>query len=305
MQTNTIGFQQTVSKVGFALTVLFALTQLLQVGFSVVLQLAAPDFLSAPYGVWVLSYAPLYLIAVPIFVWMLSRVENTLPAREKVRLGVKRGWTVFFISVAALYIFNIVSVCITMGIGLLKGSEVINPIMNVQASSGILYNFLFGVLVAPIGEELLFRGLLYKKLGGYGDKAFILVSALAFAVFHGNLSQIFYAFALGAIFAYVMAKTGNILYSMLLHIIINAYGMVIAPTLMENTVALGILAILMIAGTVTGIVLFIRTIRKKAIELEPGVYPLPEHAARAAVCNLGMGAYLLFGVGIIVLVTLL
>ena len=64
-----------------------------------------------------------------------------------------------------------------------------------------------GVILSPIIEEILFRKILIDKIKLYGDKVAILVSAVTFGVYHGNLSQVFYATALGAIFAYVTLKT--------------------------------------------------------------------------------------------------
>jgi membrane protease YdiL (CAAX protease family) len=64
----------------------------------------------------------------------------------------------------------------------------------------------FGVVLAPLGEELLFRGILLRALRDYGDGICILVSGLLFGLLHANVYQIFYAFALGAFFAWLTAR---------------------------------------------------------------------------------------------------
>ena len=80
--------------------------------------------------------------------------------------------------------------------------------------------FLYMGVGAPIAEELLFRGLVLRKLEPYGKRFAIVLSAFAFAVFHGNLVQIPYAFMVGLVLGYV-ALEYNILWAMVLHMINN------------------------------------------------------------------------------------
>ena len=68
----------------------------------------------------------------------------------------------------------------------------------------------------------------------YGEGLAVVTSALMFGLFHGNLSQLFYAFALGLVFGYVYLKTGRLRYSIGLHMLINFLGSVLAPTLLNS-----------------------------------------------------------------------
>ena len=56
-------------------------------------------------------------------------------------------------------------------------------------------------------------------------------SALMFGLFHGNLTQLIYAFALGLVFGYVYLKSGKLRYSIGLHMLINFLGSVAGPGL--------------------------------------------------------------------------
>ena len=76
-------------------------------------------------------------------------------------------------------------------------------------------------ILGPIVEELLFRKLMIDRFSVYGDRIAIIVSAVAFGLFHGNFYQLFYAAFLGLILGYMYTKTRNILYPVLLHISIN------------------------------------------------------------------------------------
>ena len=50
-----------------------------------------------------------------------------------------------------------------------------------------------------------------------------------FGLFHLNLFQFFYAFGLGLMFGYVYMRTSQLRYSIVMHMIINFNGSVLAP----------------------------------------------------------------------------
>ena len=77
-------------------------------------------------------------------------------------------------------------------------------------------------IAAPIAEELLFRGILYRRMRtwlGVGPSA---VAALViFAVAHGNLLQALYALLLGAILIWAYEHFAKLLAPILIHIAAN------------------------------------------------------------------------------------
>ncbi len=96
-------------------------------------------------------------------------------------------------------------------------------------SSTPVYNFFALCVIAPVFEELVFRKLLLDRISVYGDKIAILLSGIAFGLFHGNFYQFFYAALLGTIFAWVDLRSGKLTLPILLHFFINFLGSVIAP----------------------------------------------------------------------------
>jgi len=52
-------------------------------------------------------------------------------------------------------------------------------------------------------EEFVFRRCVINHLKPYGEKAALITSAFLFALFHGSINQIFYAFGLGLVFGYL------------------------------------------------------------------------------------------------------
>lgn len=78
------------------------------------------------------------------------------------------------------------------------------------------------VVIAPFSEELFFRALLFRGMQGYWRLwPSMLVSGLAFGLFHGNLSVIAPFAAIGALFAWANARTDSLWTSITAHAGVN------------------------------------------------------------------------------------
>lgn len=85
------------------------------------------------------------------------------------------------------------------------------------------------VVLAPIIEELMLRGIVFSRLRkGLGFPLANVIQATIFAIYHWDVIQGAYAFALGLVLAYVYEKTRTLLAPILLHFIINASGFLLA-----------------------------------------------------------------------------
>jgi membrane protease YdiL (CAAX protease family) len=82
---------------------------------------------------------------------------------------------------------------------------------------------LAAVFLAPVVEELLFRGHFFRRIHQRsGPVLAYVVSALMFAVVHGNLSGLLTYTWLALCFAYVYTRTGRLWAAMLVHLGNNA-----------------------------------------------------------------------------------
>lgn len=83
--------------------------------------------------------------------------------------------------------------------------------------------FLSGVIIAPIAEEVVFRGYLYKAFRDRFKPSYaIVLSAALFSVIHLELLAAAPLFVIGVVLAYVYEKTGNIMAPITLHVLNNA-----------------------------------------------------------------------------------
>ncbi|MBE6567670.1 MAG: CPBP family intramembrane metalloprotease [Ruminococcaceae bacterium] len=71
------------------------------------------------------------------------------------------------------------------------------------------------------GGGAAFPGLLIRLFRPFGDASAILLSALLFALAHGSLFQMPYAFVAGLFLAFAATASGGILYPLLFHVFYN------------------------------------------------------------------------------------
>ncbi|MBQ7507082.1 MAG: CPBP family intramembrane metalloprotease [Lachnospiraceae bacterium] len=107
--------------------------------------------------------------------------------------------------------------------GALEQYEELMELAGFNEPSPLIY--LYGILIGPIAEELIFRGVMlhYFKRAMPFFLANIL-QAVLFGIYHLNIVQGVYAFVMGMIFGAVMRTGRSIFYSILAHISFNALG---------------------------------------------------------------------------------
>ncbi len=94
--------------------------------------------------------------------------------------------------------------------------------------------YILSVAVVPaISEEFALRGIVLGKLRQFGDSFAVIISAVLFAVLHGNIVQIPFAFILGLVFGFIVIKTNTLLPTIIIHFLNNFYAVVIS--IMESS----------------------------------------------------------------------
>ena len=96
--------------------------------------------------------------------------------------------------------------------------EVLSPL----GSGSVIMSVITIGIVAPFAEEFLFRGIIYNTLKKkISIKWTIIIQAVLFGVFHGNLIQGSYATLLGIVFGYVTYKTKSLWPAVIIHMVNN------------------------------------------------------------------------------------
>ncbi len=271
---------------------------------------------SSPIFEMLASTLPMYLIAFPIL-YLIVRPMQTRK-RAKTKLPFLELFYTFLVAEAFMMTGNLLGQTITTTISTFFGIEINNATSDLIMKAPIWLVFILVVVIAPIIEEFIFRKLMIDRLSRFGDVTAIIVSAVAFGLFHGNLFQFFYAAFLGLLLGYLYCKSGKISYTIIFHAIINFLGSIAVIPLIKYeeillsgavpetgealreyifaTIAMGSYAVLQYAMVIPGIIIFVNAIKYRLINVNrTAELRIPEgKTAGAVILNVGSILFLAF-----------
>jgi len=100
------------------------------------------------------------------------------------------------------------------------GKSVMPILESVSGDSDTFSMFLYASVLAPVWEEVLFRGYILRTFRPFGKRFAVWSSALLFGLFHGNLMQTPYAVLMGLVLGYVTVEH-SLLWAILVHMFNN------------------------------------------------------------------------------------
>ena len=139
------------------------------------------------------------------------------------RASLSKYWTVVIFGISGC----IAATCLMAMVQLAFYDEQYQQAAQITYSAGFLVQIIGLGIVIPIAEELMFRGILYKRFRerqGFWYSA--LWSALLFSFIHSNTTQMIYAFLLGVLLSYLYEKFGSFRAPVVLHILLNTGSVV-------------------------------------------------------------------------------
>jgi len=106
----------------------------------------------------------------------------------------------------------------------------LGQIMQPDSTLGYVFLFLAVVIVAPIGEEIVFRGFLQKFLEDYWEDITraVLVTSLFFAMIHFNPFWTIQIYLLGIVLGFLAWKTKSVIPSIILHSVNNGTAYILS-----------------------------------------------------------------------------
>ncbi len=241
------------------------------------------------YFLWGMQVLAMYIIAYPVFLLLLKGVSPSKKSRSK--MGLDEFVILFFISEAIMTIGSLLSNTLTSFLSSILGYDIANKTSDLIMDTPVWIVILVAVIIGPIFEELIFRKAFIDRMGVYGDRVAIVFSAVSFGIFHGNFSQVIYATGLGLILGYIYVKTGDVRYSIAMHITLNFLGTVpslfimeaaerldnmdpnaaleaeAALQMMQDSLSVMGVAIVQYGLAITGVVLFVKLLRERRIRI--------------------------------------
>lgn len=144
------------------------------------------------------------------------RYENKITVSDVGKLAVMAVGMYFSVNIVMTVLVGIFD---SLGVSMTQLNDTVTGMVDMNMPLTIFSV----VIVAPVVEELLVRGLIFNRYRAVGSPAFaICMSAFIFASMHFPvIVQCVYTFAVGAVFAWAYYKYENILVPIILHIIYN------------------------------------------------------------------------------------
>ena len=148
------------------------------------------------------------LFCVPILYYFIKTNKEKKYFKVNKKLNITDSVTYFALIYGINFFLNLISSAINI-----EGQKFI-------VQRPIYTDIIYAICIAPVLEEIVFRGVLMTYLKKYGIQTAIIVSSLFFGISHYNIYMIIPAFFIGVVLAYVSCKY-SIKYSILLHILLN------------------------------------------------------------------------------------
>ncbi len=173
----------------------------------------------------------LYGVLCIVIFGLWYRSSFIVPYRDKKRTDVVRGFSfhtivsIVFLAIGLYYVADlVVNAAAALQPAWMDAYDALMNDAGYQNPSFLL--IVYSVILAPIAEELIFRGLTMR----YARIAlpFWLANiwqALLFGLYHGNFMQGLYAFVIGLFLGFVAHRGRGIRYSIPVHIVFNFIGL--------------------------------------------------------------------------------
>ena len=294
------------SRIGFALTFSMISVNLVQLIVAGIMAIINPNLLMTDWANFFLIGISFYAVGFPLAYFLVRKIPTVIP-KENNSLT---GWQFIkysLVSYTVMILLNFLTIVLLSLIEIFKSQSIMNPTEQVILTGSPLLSLLCVVILSPIIEEVLFRKVILNRIRIYGDEIAIVFTGVAFGLYHGNLSQFFYATALGMILAYMVLQTNRLRYSIGVHMFVNAMGSLVIPFLIGDgsdlikTQIVGFIGIIMMA---LGTILLVKNYKK--VTFSSGSIIIPkEHFLQTVCFNRGVFAYLLFSISMITMVVLM
>lgn len=184
------------------------------------------------------------------------RAASEGPAHNRGPQG--RGWAFWAFVAVSLAFCWLVGQAASVWLYSLVGSPGFDQHTAAKAGAPVALMLLVVLVLAPMGEEMLMRGVAYTRLRRHlPPLAAALVTSAAFSILHLNLVQIVVTLPLGLLLAAVYEQTGRLAPVIGLHIVFNLLSVLVPVAAIS---ALGSLTFVSLGGSVL-VLLLVRLYR--------------------------------------------
>ncbi len=186
-----------------------------------------------------LQYFIIYLIIFPVtmLVFYLTNGRKNRIYLKQCILKPERStaWITKWLIIAFSVIMTVSTVSLVplkilkqiTGLNFVDSDDLLFGLSPVATVPNFVVNIVPSIIFAPIFEELLFRGMIFKNNQKLGELFAVVTSGILFGIWHQQFSHAIFASTVGMFCCYLYLKTKSIFPSMILHFIINVRALFI------------------------------------------------------------------------------
>ena len=162
-------------------------------------------------------------LIVPVLIYLNKKGAPILDSLRINIISKKTASATLILSLGAMVISDEINILIEKIIPAPESFLQLEALLTPENPISMIILIITIVILAPVGEELLFRGFLQKfleKTWGDVTKA-ILISSLFFAAIHFNPYWLIQIYFLGILLGYIAWKTESVIPAIIFHVVIN------------------------------------------------------------------------------------
>jgi membrane protease YdiL (CAAX protease family) len=180
-------------------------------------------FVSLSINIFIAAYV-LYIVCIK-YRHSVSAVGLSLAnASGNVKLGIKRYLIIVPLIILAGFVVN--QIAAYYGVTP-EMQDVVQWVLEEQSIFILASLIFFGIFIAPLIEEIIFRGFLQPALRNtLGGRYAVVASASLFAAVHMDVFAALQIFILGMLLGYLYEKTQTLVASVVVHVLHNSFTLV-------------------------------------------------------------------------------
>jgi len=163
------------------------------------------------------------VLAIPLFFLLVTKKDVTATLRMEKSIDFVQVLLILVACIGLFYPAQIINAFFVEGVL----ENIIGPQSDASsmAEAATLPQLLFSIVITcglpAICEEVFFRGMVMRAYERKGARTAVLMSSTVFAVMHGNLTQLVYAFVLGIFLALITITADSLYASLTAHFTLN------------------------------------------------------------------------------------
>lgn len=249
------------------------LAVVLMTGIQLVMQILNPEASAESIGVYISESSSIFM-SINLIIFLITnlllffigckvtKIDTSSLFRKP---SIKIPKLLMYIGIALLLqmVAGFVSLGFNFAYETIFDKPMYTPDFDVMGSWKItLVTVLYSCIIAPITEEMVFRGFVLKNLSRANQWFGITASAFFFALWHQNIPQGILAFLTGILLGYVTIKYNSIFPAIIIHMSVNTVSTLLSFTAELNEIVAGLasmmwLLVVGVGGMISVVMFFV------------------------------------------------